>query len=157
VKRLSLILSSGLGLGYLPKAPGTFGTLWGVLLFYLSRSLNPWVMALGTLIFIGLAILLSEGAERALGTHDSSAIVIDEVAGYLVAVLGLTFDFWVAVLAFALFRLFDIWKPWPIRQVDRGVSGGLGVVLDDVLAGVYANLVVRGVLWAWGYFHLTLF
>jgi phosphatidylglycerophosphatase A len=147
--RLAVILSSGLGLGYIPVAPGTFGTLWGVLLFYLARRLPfPWFLS-GTVLFFLFAVWVAHGAEKKLGGHDSQIIVIDEVAGYLVTVLGLSFSWPIAIAGFLLFRCFDIVKPFPVRWADRRVSGGLGVVLDDILAGVYANILLRLAIFIW--------
>lgn len=147
MRRLSLFFATGLGLGYLPWAPGTFGTLWGLLLFYLGRGLSAPLFAGGTLGLILLAVFFSHFAERALGGHDSSKIVIDEVVGYLVTVLFLPFNAKIAVLAFILFRLFDILKPYPIRWIDRTWGGAWGVVMDDVAAGVFANISLRVLLW----------
>jgi len=147
MRKMALWISTGLGLGYMPFAPGTFGTLWGVLLFYLFRNLS-WITFSGlTLASILIAIAASSLAEGELKTHDSSHIVIDEVVGYLVTVLVLPFNAFNAIAAFVLFRFFDILKPFPIRWVDRQVGGGLGVVLDDVVAGLFANLVLRALLW----------
>ncbi|HCU23816.1 MAG TPA: phosphatidylglycerophosphatase A [Deltaproteobacteria bacterium] len=143
MRRLALVFSSGLGLGYLPWAPGTFGTLWGVLLFYLGRFW-PWpYFAAATLLFIFFAVAVSRLAEQSLGEHDSSQIVIDEVAGYLTSVVALPFGWKTALLAFVLFRIFDIVKPYPIRYIDRHWGGGWGVVMDDVVAGIFANIVLR--------------
>lgn len=129
--------------------PGTYGTLWGVLLFYLGRHW-PWTVWVPfTLGFILFSVFVSHFAELELGSHDHACIVIDEVAGYLVTVLALPFSWITAILAFVLFRLFDILKPPPVRQIDRGVGGAWGVVLDDVAAGVLAHLVLRGLLWVW--------
>jgi phosphatidylglycerophosphatase A len=147
--RLSLILSSGLGAGYVPKASGTVGTLWGVLFFYLGRNLSPWWWGAGVLLFFIAAVGLSRGAEKHLGSHDSSVIVIDEIVGYLVTVLGMAYSIETAALAFVLFRFFDIVKPFPIRQIDQKGHGAWSVVLDDVVAGIYANLVLRGALYFW--------
>lgn len=150
MRRLAIWLSSGLGLGLLPGAPGTYGTLWGVLLFYLGRNL-PWpYFAAGTAIFILFAVFISQAAERETGGHDSSSIVIDEVAGYLVAVVLVPFSFKTLLLAFLLFRVFDIAKPWPIRYIDKKWGGGWGVVMDDVLAGVFANLSLQLIMLIWG-------
>lgn len=144
--RLSLWICAGGGLGFLPKMPGTFGTLWGVLIFFFSDSWS-WGFWLGfTLVFIFLSVLLTHFAESFLGSHDHSSIVIDEVAGYLVTVLGFSFSWTTAVLGFVLFRIFDILKPPPVRQIDRGLGGAWGVVLDDVAAGIYAHLTLWGLL-----------
>jgi phosphatidylglycerophosphatase A len=148
--RLAVLFSSGLGVGYLPWASGTFGTLWGLLLYYLGRSLHWQLFAVGTLLLIFLSLYLSHYAEKALGSHDSSIIVIDEIVGYLVAVVGISFSFPHAVGAFVLFRVFDIWKPFPIRAIDRQWPGAWGVIMDDVLAGIFANLCLHLILYAWG-------
>lgn len=141
--RLAVFLSSGLYIGYLPKAPGTFGTLWGILLFYLLRGTSSTVFFIFVTLFIIFAVIVSQLAERHLGTHDQGLIVIDEIAGYLVTVLGFSFSWQTAVLGFFLFRLFDIWKPIPIRWLDEKIPGGLGVVLDDVFAGIYGWLCLH--------------
>ncbi|MDL1872191.1 phosphatidylglycerophosphatase A [Deltaproteobacteria bacterium PRO3] len=150
MRRFALWMSTGLGIGYIPFASGTFGTLWGALLFYLSRDL-PWQLTAGAiLLFILFSVYCAQRAEEALGGHDSSRIVIDEVAGYLVAVIAIPFSWRTMLLAFLLFRLFDIAKPYPIRQIDRRWGGGWGVVMDDVLAGVFSNLSLRLIMWVWG-------
>ncbi len=150
MRRLSLWMSTGLGIGYMPFAPGTFGTLWGVLLFYVTRNL-PWPMtAGGTVVLILFAVFWAQQTEDLLGSHDSSIIVIDEVVGYLVAVIAIPFSLKTMILAFLLFRLFDITKPYPIRAIDQGWGGGWGVVMDDVAAGIFANLSLRLIMWIWG-------
>lgn len=147
MKRLSLFFATGLGLGYLPWAPGTFGTLWGFALYFLSKGMPSYAFSCSVLVFILFAVGVSHFAERALGGHDSSKIVIDEVAGYLVGVLFIPFSLTAAVLGFLLFRLFDILKPYPIRYIDRAWGGAWGVVMDDVLAGIFANISLRFILW----------
>lgn len=149
MRRIVLLLSSGLGLGYLPKAPGTFGTLWGVGLFYFLREQSFEVFFLIVFCLAILAVYLSHLSNRYLGVHDSPKIVIDEVVGYLVAVLGFSYDLKIAVVAFVAFRAFDIIKPYPIKQIDQKCSSGLGVVLDDVVAGLFANVVMRAIFYFW--------
>ncbi|MCB1215630.1 MAG: phosphatidylglycerophosphatase A [Deltaproteobacteria bacterium] len=151
--RLSLIFSTALGVGYLPWAPGSFGTLWGFLLFYLLGAVaafNSLTMGLVTLALSAFAVLTCHFSEKQLGTHDASILVIDEVVGYLVAVWGFSYSFKTAALAYVLFRFFDILKPWPVGLVDKKVGGGLGVVLDDVVAGILANVVLRLGIFLWG-------
>ncbi len=143
MRRLSIILSTGLGIGYIPFAPGTFGTLWGVLIYYLIQPRLSILWFIGLIGFILIAIYLSAEAEKGLGEHDSSKIVIDEVVGYLVAVFALPFTTLNLILSFVLFRAFDILKPFPIRRIDQRLPGGWGVVLDDVMAGIFANLVLQ--------------
>ncbi len=135
------MVNSGCGLGFLPKAPGTFGTLWGIPLFYVLSRLSFSLALLLMILFILFAVWTSDRVQKLVGQDDPSFVVIDEIVGYGVSVLGWSFDAKGVCVAFILFRLFDIWKPWPVRWLDRNLSGGWGIVLDDVAAGVYANLV----------------
>ena len=134
------LLAFGFGSGVLPVAPGTFGTLVAVPLYLLLAPL-PLLSYLATLLVAFVAgVWLCEKTSQDLGVHDHGGIVWDEIVGYLIT---MTFapQGWVWVLAgFVLFRIFDIFKPWPIRSIDRQVQGGFGIMLDDVLAGIYALL-----------------
>lgn len=131
-------LSLGLGSGCISRAPGTWGSLAGVLLY----SLFFWVplpvyMALVVAAFLG-GIYLCGRTARALGVHDDGAIVWDEFVGVWIALaFQPTGWMWIAA-AFVAFRVFDIIKPWPIGWLDRRISGGMGIMVDDVLAGLYA-------------------
>lgn len=147
----------GFGAGLAPRAPGTFGTLVGIPFWLALRGLPVWGYAGALLaLFIFGCFVCGRSAER-LGVHDYGGIVFDEIVGYLVTTLpmlpgsGLPHpDGWVAVgLAFLLFRVFDILKPWPIRVLDRSVHGGTGIMIDDVLAGLFAAvaLVAIGAVW----------
>jgi len=133
----------GFGLGAAPFAPGTFGTLLGIPLYLLLAGL-PLIAYAGAVagLFL-LGIVACRITARSLGVHDHPAIVFDEVVGFLIAMALAPADArWLAA-GFVLFRLFDIWKPWPIRWIDRRVRGGLGIMLDDALAGIYALLVLQ--------------
>jgi len=145
-------LASGFGVGYIPVAPGTFGTLWGIPLFLLLHlwdgqtlgplPLGPIIYFGGTLVFIIFSCWVSHRAESLFGGHDSGKVIIDEVAGYLVTMSFFPVH-WTWILAgFIAFRFFDILKPFPAGWVDKKVGGGIGVVLDDLIAGVYANAVI---------------
>lgn len=140
-------LSLGFGTGLARKAPGTFGTLVGFPLFLSIMHLSVtqqllWVCAL----FIS-GIYFCQQTGQALGVSDHGGIVWDEIVAMML-VLIFTPQHWAWWLAaFALFRLFDIWKPFPIRQCDAMVKGGLGVMLDDVLAAVYAIVCIQSMLW----------
>lgn len=138
------LLALGFGTGLAPIAPGTFGTLIGVLFYFLLRSytVSLLVYAVFTLLCFVCGIFICQYTAQALGEHDHPAIVWDEVAGYLIAMIAAPSGWLWALLGFGLFRLFDIWKPWPIRVIDRSVHGGLGIMLDDVLAGVYAAIAL---------------
>lgn len=97
--------------------------------------------------FCALAVWVSQQAERLLGRKDPGAIVIDEIAGMLIACAGIPLTAWTAVILFGLFRLFDILKPFPVGWLDRRLSGGVGIVADDLAAGLMANLVYRAGCW----------
>ncbi|MFW2403115.1 MAG: phosphatidylglycerophosphatase A [Gammaproteobacteria bacterium] len=135
-------LAFGLGTGLLPKAPGTWGSLATALVFWLVAPVDTlWLVAFtAALLIVGIWIC-GESARR-IGVHDHGGIVLDEVVGMLLTlVVTRPEPLWIGV-AFLCFRLFDIWKPWPIRDLDHSLSGGLGIMLDDVLAAVYAAAVV---------------
>jgi phosphatidylglycerophosphatase A len=137
-------LAFGLGSGAAPVAPGTFGTLAAVP-FYLL--LNQLALVPYLLVVTGLGLLgvwLCQVTSRDLGVHDHSGIVWDEMVGYWLTLAAAPAGWLWLVVGFVLFRLFDIWKPWPIRWVDRHVHGGLGIMLDDVLAAGYAWLCLQG-------------
>ena len=143
--RLVLFLASGLFLGLIPFAPGTFGSLLGIPLHWLLGHLpiSLGICSLGFVILI--SVWISSRAELLLGNKDPSQIVIDEVVGMAVALAGAPIEPSLIVVAFIFFRFFDIWKPFPIRYIDKSFPGGWGIVLDDVAAGVMANLAWR--LW----------
>ncbi|HUP90737.1 MAG TPA: phosphatidylglycerophosphatase A [Solimonas sp.] len=144
------LLAFGLGAGLSPVGPGTVGTLVGVLM-WLALCWLPWpAYAVAVLALFVLGCWLCGASARLLGVPDYGGIVFDEIVGFQVAALPLVPALgWIAepkvlwvALAFGLFRLFDIWKPWPIRALDRGVHDGLGIMLDDVLAGIYAAAIL---------------
>ena len=129
-------------IGYLPVAPGTFGSLFAFALFVLLQpSLSAHFILLAILTVVG--VISSHIAEILLHERDSGHIVIDEVCGYFVSVLFLPFSMSYAVAAFFLFRFFDILKPFPIRQIESAMKGGIGIVTDDILAGIYTNLILQ--------------
>jgi len=145
-------LAFGLGSGAAPVAPGTFGTLAAIPLYLLLAPLPLWGYLLAVVAVSLLGIWLCDRTSRDLGVHDHPGIVWDEFAGYLVTMIAAPSGWlWIAV-GFVLFRLFDILKPWPIRWIDRQVHGGFGIMLDDLLAGVFAALVLQAVVWGFGDF-----
>ncbi len=137
-----LWLAFGFGSGLAPRAPGTAGTLMAIPLFLLLNLL-PFTSYLAATVLVTLiGVWICGYASKALGVHDHPGIVWDEFAGFLIAMAAAP-EGWLGIVAgFALFRLFDIWKPWPIGWVDRKVHGGPGIMLDDVLAGLMAALVL---------------
>lgn len=139
-------LALGAGSGLAPKAPGTFGTLVGIPVLFLMPQASAGYAVLVIALF-ALGVWCCDACARDLGVHDHPAIVFDEVVGYLVTMFAAPRSLGFVVLGFALFRCFDILKPWPIGPVDRRVGGGFGIMADDVLAGVFAaaclHLVAR--------------
>lgn len=132
-------LAFGFGAGLAPRAPGTAGSLVALLPAWASFALPlPWRIAVVAAV-IGLGIWVCGESARRLGRHDHPQIVFDEVAGILLTTLAVPAPsfFWLA-LAFVFFRVFDIWKPWPIRDLDHSVPGGAGIMLDDLMAAAYA-------------------
>ncbi|OGT35720.1 MAG: phosphatidylglycerophosphatase [Gammaproteobacteria bacterium RBG_16_51_14] len=132
------LFALGFGAGCVPVLPGTAGTLVGVLLYLPLQQVDRLIyLALVAVLFLA-GIWICGATARDLKVHDHSAIVWDEIVGYLVT-MALVPSGWMWILpGFILFRLFDIWKPWPIRLIDRRLGGGLGIMLDDVLAGMYS-------------------
>ena len=136
-------LSLGLGSGLSPFAPGTAGTLMAVLL-YIPLSMLPLTSYVAVLIIGSLAgIYLCEKTSKKLGGHDHPAIVWDEFLGFWLTMLFSPSGWMWIVIGFVLFRLFDIWKPWPISVIDHKVKGGFGIMLDDLVAGAYALVVLQ--------------
>jgi phosphatidylglycerophosphatase A len=139
------LLAFGFGTGCSPKAPGTVGTLLAVGL-YLPLSLLSLPAYLAVVFAVSaVGIWLCGRAARDLGVHDHPGIVWDEIAGYLVTMIAAPAGWFWIVAGFVLFRLFDIWKPWPIRWFDRQVGGGLGIMLDDLVAGAFAALCLQAI------------
>jgi phosphatidylglycerophosphatase A len=149
-ERAVLFLATGFFIGTVPFAPGTFGSFIGLPLCWLFSRVNFFISILGTLLFILVAVRIASAAEKILKQKDPGKIVIDEIAGLLVTFAGLPFNIKTAIAGFIVFRVFDILKPYPIRILERTVAGGAGVVADDVLAGIYANLVLRLVFYIGG-------
>jgi phosphatidylglycerophosphatase A len=136
-------LAFGFGSGLLPKAPGSWGTLIGIPFFLLLAPLPLAGYLLATLALFGVGVWACGKAGRELGVHDHPAIVWDEVVGYLVTMTAIPADWQWLLAGFLLFRLFDILKPWPVRWLDRKVAGGVGVMVDDVAAGLMAWAVLQ--------------
>ena len=149
-ERAVLFVATGFFIGTVPFAPGTFGSLIGLPVCFLLSRLNLLQSVIYILVFILFAIGIASAAEKILKQKDPGQIVIDEIAGLMVTFAGLPFNLKTALAGFIIFRVFDILKPFPIRILERRVGGGTGVVLDDVLAGVYGNLILRLVIYITG-------
>ena len=141
-------LAFGFGSGLSPYAPGTCGTVVAVPLVWAIAQLGWWAHASFTVVaFIAGLYICGESAKR-LGVHDHSGIVWDEIVGFSVTMLAAPVTGPWLVAGFLLFRLFDIWKPWPIREADHSLSGGLGIMLDDVIAGLFAAALLCAAEWS---------
>lgn len=140
-------LALGFGSGLAPAAPGTFGTLAAVPLYLLLQPLPPlYYLAMLVVTFL-LGIWLCDVTARQLGVHDHPGIVWDEFVGYWITMFAAPSGWLWVVLGFALFRIFDVLKPWPIRWIDKKVGGGFGIMLDDVLAGVFGLALMQLLAW----------
>ena len=136
-------LAFGFGSGLAPFAPGTFGTLAAVPLYLLMTNFSLPIYLGITLTSLIIGFWLCGKSSEMLGVHDHSGIVWDEFAGFFITMIAAPQGWQWIVLGFALFRLFDIWKPWPIHIVDQKVEGGVGIMMDDVIAGVYSLVVLQ--------------
>lgn len=142
------LLAFGLGTGAAPYAPGTVGTLLGIPLCWLLAQQELWVYLGVTVILFAIGVWICDRTSKDIGVHDHSGIVFDEVVGYLVTMVAVPVNLWTLLAGFLLFRLFDIVKPWPIRWMDKRVKGGFGIMIDDVLAGLFG----LGCMWGGLYF-----
>ena len=139
------LFAFGFGAGLSPYAPGTFGTLIAIpiVLFVMQFGvLAHWCFAI---FASGVGVYICGESARRLGVHDHPGIVWDEITGFAITMLAAPAQFYWVLAGFALFRLFDIWKPWPIREADHSLAGGLGIMLDDIIAGVFAAAILFGV------------
>jgi phosphatidylglycerophosphatase A len=152
-------LACGFGSGLAPIAQGTFGSVAAFIPWLALRQLPLWLYLAVLVIGFAIGVWACTIAGRALGVDDHRSLVWDEFIGQWIALLPLGIAallpptglaWWMPVAAFALFRLFDVWKPWPIRWLDRRVKGGFGVMIDDVIAGVFAAVVLGVGLWSVG-------
>jgi phosphatidylglycerophosphatase A len=141
--RASALVASFFGAGYLPKAPGTWGSLAALPIAWLiTMAGGNAALAIAALLVFIIGVIASNAATDDTRESDPSWIVIDEVAGQWLTLLAAPLSLFGYVAAFALFRLFDIWKPWPIKWSERRFDGGLGIMIDDVLAAIYAMIVL---------------
>ena len=144
------LLAFGFGSGAAPKAPGTFGTLAALPIAWLMQPLPLWSYALIVLVAFVVGVYLCDRTSKDLAVHDHPGIVWDEFVGLWIALFAAPVGWVWLVAGFLLFRLFDIWKPWPIGWLDKRVDGGLGIMLDDVVAGLFALGVLQGFVWYGG-------
>jgi len=158
-KQSILLLATGLGIGLIPRAPGTFGSLLGpplvVGIMWFHFSLPVYLLIAAVLFLVG--VYLCDRGAKILGLDDPGCIVFDEISAFTVVMLPVmnrTVDgrfLWISLIAFLWFRLFDIWKPWPVRYFDR-IHGGWGIMADDFVAAVYAAICLYLTLILFGWF-----
>ncbi len=141
------LLAFGLGTGLSPVAPGTVGTILGVVLAWLVQPLSIELQFMAAIALIVSGVWICGESAKRVGVHDHSGIVWDEIAAMYLILIVVPVSVAIWALAFALFRLFDIWKPWPIRDLDHRLHGGLGIMLDDLVAALYAALLLGFGVW----------
>ena len=135
---INTLFVSVFGVGFIPIASGTFGSLAGIIIGYILYYINNNLLYFAIPVLFIFGVLCANIYQKQTGEKDSSVIVIDEVVGQLIAMLFIIDNPLLVFISFILFRIFDIFKPWPASYADRKIKGGLGVMLDDVVAGIYA-------------------
>lgn len=143
IKRPVCFLGLGFGSGLAPFAPGTFGTLAAIPIYLLMQDLSLLTYLAITVIFFVLGITICQKSADWIGMDDPSAVVWDEIVGYLVTMIAAPAGWQWILIGFVLFRIFDIIKPWPIRWFDKNLHGGLGIMVDDVIAGFFATILLQ--------------
>lgn len=138
-----MLIATGFYSGYLPKAPGTWGSLVGLLLVYLLNYFSLPVYLAVTVFLFMIGTFSAGEAEKILDNHDPGIVVIDEIVGMLIAMIAVPLSPLTMLLGFFLFRVFDIVKPFPVNIFDQRFHGGLGIMLDDVMAGIYSLLSLQ--------------
>ena len=143
-------IAFGAGAGLVPWAPGTAGTVVAVPIFLVVAGQPPAAYAVAVALLVGAGIWVCGRTARDLGVHDHPGIVLDEIAGFLVTMTALPVEWPWIVAGFVAFRIFDIVKPWPVSLADRKVGGGLGIMLDDLIAGALACVALHAARYAIG-------
>jgi phosphatidylglycerophosphatase A len=141
-----MFFATGCYIGNISFAPGTFGSVLGLPFCFFLSKIEFSIAGLLVLIFTLSAIWVANEAEIILETKDPGSIVIDEIVGIILTLFGLPFNMASVFVGFLIFRTLDIWKPSPIRFLERKFSGGIGIVMDDVVAGIMSNLILRVIL-----------
>jgi len=143
LKRPVCFLGLGFGSGLAPFAPGTFGTIAAIPIYLLMQDLPLTIYLFVTTVFFILGIYICQKSADWLGKDDPSAVVWDEIVGYLVTMISAPSGWQWVLIGFVLFRFFDIIKPWPISWLDKNLHGGLGIMVDDVVAGMFAMILLQ--------------
>lgn len=143
MKKWLLLLATYFNIGRISKAPGTLATLATIPLWWLLSQLGPVLYMVITILLVPVGIIAAQAYESQSSTHDSQEIVIDEVVGFLITMAWVPLTWQSVLIGFLLFRFFDIVKPPPIRQLDEKVPGGLGVMVDDIAAGIISGIIMQ--------------
>jgi phosphatidylglycerophosphatase A len=144
------LVAVGFGSGLANKAPGTFGTLAAIPFYYFMSFLSVESYIAIIVLSSALGIWICHITSRDMGAHDHKAIVWDEFVGYWITMLMVPFSIQWAIVGFILFRFFDILKPYPISWLDKKVHGGFGIMIDDIVAGIFAGLVLQTLIYFFG-------
>jgi phosphatidylglycerophosphatase A len=150
LKNPVVFMALGLGSGLAPKAPGTAGTLIAIPFYLLLQNMSLSLYAAITIVVTVFGVWICSYSSKKLGVHDHPAIVIDEIAGFLITMFAVPTGWIWVVVGFILFRFFDVLKPWPISWLDKNLSGGTGIMLDDVAAGLASLALIHGYLFLAG-------
>jgi phosphatidylglycerophosphatase A len=146
--RLIKFFATGFGVGYSPVAPGTVGSVVGVVFWWgLNQVHHSWLRWLLVVLAIVFAVWCAGAASEIMRHPDPSSVVIDEIVAIPLVMIGLGTQWWHVVVGFVMFRIFDVWKPSPIREAEH-FSGGIGIVFDDLLAAACACVATHGIVWA---------
>lgn len=144
---LFMFIATGGYAGYLPKAPGTWGSLVGLALYWLLHWLDLTAYLIAVAVVLVIGTVAAGAAEKIMDRKDPGLVVIDEIAGMLITLIAAPADWRFWILGFILFRFFDIVKPFPVNLADRRINGGTGIMLDDVIAGLYSLAILQGIAW----------
>ena len=140
-------IACGFGVGVIPWMPGTFGTLAGVVLYWMLSPLPVWAYVLITAVLVVIGVFICDKTNRDFGTDDHPAAVWDEIASFPIVMIAVPRTWYFILIGFLLFRFFDIVKPWPIGWIDKNIHGGVGVMLDDVVAALFSWVILQFVVW----------
>jgi len=143
------LIATGFGSGYTPMAPGTAGSAVGLLLWWPLSSLSPTVQSIAIALVSLVGVFAATHVARSVGLKDPGIVVVDEIVGMWLSLLAIPFTPVTAALGFLLFRVLDVWKPYPARRLEL-LPDGWGIVADDLMVALYANVALRLGLWLWG-------
>lgn len=152
LKKTILFVSQGFGTGLMPFAPGTWGSLLGIPAYFIIQLFSWRVQIVLVAVLIVIAVITAHLGAKFLQKQDPGSIVIDEIAGQVITLWGVEFTLVNIIAGFILFRFFDILKPYPIKILEKRIPGGAGIVADDLMAGVYARVIMLLFVIVYGYF-----